>query len=417
MVVELISVGTEILLGNIVNTNANYLSKKCAALGLSVYYEVSVGDNEKRLGEAIKSAMDHSDIVILTGGLGPTKDDLTKETVANVLGLDLVEDPYTKARIEEYFEKGKFKNITENNWKQAQIIEGAEVLDNNNGTAPGFIVETKNGKRVILLPGPPNEMKPMFEKSVYPYLAELNDQIFYSKMVKICGVGESQAETMVEDLIENQTNPTIAPYAKTREVHFRVTASAKTEEEAKKLIKPILKELKNRFKENIYTTEEDETLEENVVKLLKKYNLTVTTAESCTGGLVAGKIINVPGASDVFNEGVITYSNKSKRKYLGVNKSTLKKDGAVSARTVKEMVKGAAISTGSDTAIAVTGFAGPDDGTGETPVGLVYIACYVNEKSIVKEFVFKGNREKIREQSVISALDMLRRCIMENYKN
>ena len=416
MVVELISVGTELLLGNIVNTNAAYLSEKCAELGMSLYYEVTVGDNEERLLDTVTTAINRSDVIILTGGLGPTQDDLTKETVAKALNLPIVEDRHTRERIENHFKRSNYKVVTENNWKQAKIIEGCKVVDNQNGTAPGLIVETQEGKRVILLPGPPNEMIPMFEIDIYEYLNQINPNVIYSKMVKICGIGESMVETEITDLIEAQSNPTIAPYAKSGEVHLRVTASAPTVEEAKKLVKPIVKELKDRFKENVYTTDEAEALEDTVVKLLKKYDLSLATAESCTGGLFTGRIVNVAGASDVLKEGFITYSNKAKKKNLDVSKNTLKKHGAVSEQCAKEMAKGAAINTGSDVAVAITGIAGPDGGTDEKPVGLVYIACFANEKVTVKEFNFKGNRQKIREGAVIYALDLLRRCILNNYK-
>lgn len=416
MVVELISVGTELLLGNIVNTNAAYLSEKCAELGMSLYYEVTVGDNEERLLDTVTTAINRSDVIILTGGLGPTQDDLTKETVAKALNLPIVEDRHTRERIENHFKRSNYKVITENNWKQASIIEGCKVVDNQNGTAPGLIVETQEGKRVILLPGPPNEMIPMFENDIYEYLNQINPNVIYSKMVKICGIGESMVETEITDLIEAQSNPTIAPYAKSGEVHLRVTASAPSVEEAKKLVKPIVKELKDRFKQNVYTTDEVEALEDTVVKLLKKYDLSLATAESCTGGLFTGRIVNVAGASDVLKEGFITYSNKAKKKNLDVSKNTLKKHGAVSEQCAKEMAKGAAINTGSDVAVAITGIAGPDGGTDEKPVGLVYIACFANEKVTVKEFNFKGNRQKIREGAVIYALDLLRRCILNNYK-
>lgn len=416
MVVELISVGTELLLGNIVNTNAAYLSEKCAELGMSLYYEVTVGDNPERLLEAVTTAYNRSDIVILTGGLGPTKDDLTKETVAKALNLSLVEDPHTRERIEEYFKRSIYKQITNNNWKQAEIIEGCKVVDNNNGTAPGLIVETKEGKRVILLPGPPNEMIPMFENDIFGYLNKIRPHVIFSKMVKISGMGESLVETDITDLIEAQSNPTIAPYAKCGEVHLRVTASAPTVCEAEKLVEPVVKELKERFKENIYTTDEAETLEQAVIKLLKENDLTLATAESCTGGLFTGRIVNVAGASDVLKEGFITYSNKAKRKNLDVSKNTLAKYGAVSEQCAKEMAKGAAINTDSDVAIAITGIAGPDGGTEEKPVGLVYIGCFVNGKVTVKEFNFKGNRQKVRESAVVYALDLLRRCILDNYK-
>ena len=412
MVVELVSVGTELLLGNIVNTNARYLSEKCAMLGLSVYYQTTVGDNEERLAEVIKTALNRSDIVILNGGLGPTEDDLTKETCAKVMGLPLVKDKHTEDRLKEYYKERKKEDLPESNWKQAVIPEGAVVFDNGNGTAPGLVVE-KDGKTVILVPGPPNELYPMMEKQICPYLQKKNEEIILSQMVKICGFGESKVEEMIIDLIDKQTNPTLATYAKQGEVHLRVTARAATEEEAKKLLKPMVKEIKKRFGEAVYTTDEKETLTDVVVKLLKKHELTVTTAESCTGGLLAGTLVGVPGVSEVFREGFVTYSNKAKRKLLDVSKSTLKKYGAVSAQTAKEMAKGGVFATDADICVAITGLAGPDGATPEHPIGLVYIACYMNDKVHVEEFRFKGDRQKIRERSVIQALDVLRRSILE----
>lgn len=413
MTVELISVGTEILLGNIVNTNAAYLAEQCAGLGLSCYYQTVVGDNEERLAQTIKTALGRADIVILSGGLGPTKDDLTKETAAKVLGRTMRMDEHSKERIKEYFTKRKIE-LTDNNWKQAMVPEGAIVVDNANGTAPGIIIED-NGKRVILLPGPPNELIPMFENSIYPYLCEAEPGIIYSKTVKLCGIGESKAETMVADLIAEQSNPTIAPYAKTGEVHLRITAKAADEKEAKKLIKPVVKELKNRFGMNVYTTDENITLEQSVVDLLLANNLTVTTAESCTGGLLSAKLINVPGVSEVFKSGHVTYSNKAKHKLLGVKKPSLDKYGAVSESVAKEMAKGAAASSKADVAVAITGIAGPEGGSDAKPVGLVYIACSVCGKIKVKEYNFSGNRNKIREGSVIAALTLMRQCILEHY--
>ena len=412
MVVELVSVGTELLLGNIVNTNARYLSEKCAMLGLSVYYQTTVGDNEERLAEVIKTALNRSDIVILNGGLGPTEDDLTKETCAKVMGLPLVTDQHTEERLKEYYKGRKKEDLPESNWKQAVIPEGAVVFDNGNGTAPGLVVE-QNGKTVILVPGPPNELYPMMEKQICPYLQKKNEEVILSQMVKICGFGESKVEEMILDLIDKQTNPTLATYAKQGEVHLRVTARAATEEEAKKLLKPMVKEIKKRFGEAVYTTDEKETLTDVVVKLLKKHELTVTTAESCTGGLLAGTLVGVPGVSEVFREGFVTYSNKAKRKLLDVSKSTLKKYGAVSAQTAKEMAKGGVFATDADICVAITGLAGPAGATPEKPIGLVYIACYMNDKVHVEEFRFKGDRQKIRERSVVQALDVLRRSILE----
>lgn len=416
MITELVSVGTEILLGNIVNTNSAYLSEKCAQLGLSVYYQTVVGDNEERMKATIRTALDRSDIVILTGGLGPTEDDLTKEVTAEVMGIPLVEDPHSRELLEAYMEQYKNNNsqrrITANNYKQAMVPQGALVLDNHNGTAPGLIIE-KDGKTAILLPGPPNEMKPMFEEEVFPYLRRKQPEIIYSQMIKICSIGESQVADEIRDLIENQTNPTIAPYAKTGEVHLRITAKAENEKECRKLIKPVVHELKGRFGKNIFSTDEKKTLEEAVIDMLKDQGLTLALAESCTGGAVASRIVNVPGASEVFGHGFVTYSNRAKRKFLGVKKSTLKTHGAVSEKCAKEMAKGGCFVAKSDICLSITGIAGPGGGTEEKPVGTVFMGCCYNDKVIVREFHFTGNRMKIREQTTAHALAFLRECMLE----
>lgn len=413
MTVELVCVGTEILLGNIVNTNAAYLAEQCAMLGLSCYHQSVVGDNEQRMEETIRRAVSRSDIVILSGGLGPTKDDLTKEVTAQVFDMELLEDPHTRARIQEYFDQNHRGRITENNWKQAQVPEGAMVIDNYNGTAPGLILQ-KDGKTAILLPGPPNELKPMFERDIRPFLNRLEPEGIYSKMVKICGFGESKVESMITDILESQTNPTIAPYAKTGEVHLRITAKAINEETADEMMEPMMEELYRRFGSQIFTTEEAVTLEETVVELLKEKGKTVTTAESCTGGLVAGRLLNVPGASSVYMEGYITYSNEAKEKLLGVSHSTLEQCGAVSKETACEMAEGAAKAAGADLAISVTGIAGPDGGTKEKPVGLVYVGCYADGEARAYEFHFTGNRAKNRESTVAKALTILREALINS---
>lgn len=409
MIIEFISVGTEILLGNITNTNARYLAEECAVLGLTNYYQVTVGDNEGRLSDAIRTALNRSDIVLLSGGLGPTEDDITRETTAKVLGREMTEAPEIHEQIQVYFEKMGAKKPSSNNWRQAMVIDGAQIVENHNGTAPGMIVPVGESKYIILMPGPPEELKMMFEESIAPFLASLNHQVICSKTVKICGMGESRVAVAVADLISSQTNPTIATYAKGGEVHLRVTARGSDAKAARKSIKPIVKELKKRFGDKVYTTRESETLEQHVVGLLKRKKMTVATAESCTGGLVASTLINVPGASEVFNEGYITYSNESKQKILGVKKKTLKKDGAVSAACAEEMAKGAAKAADAQAAISVTGIAGPDGGTEEKPVGLVYIGCYIDGEVWVESYHMNGNRQKVREISVKKALDILRR--------
>jgi len=413
MVVELISVGTELLLGNIINTNAAYLSEECANLGLSCYYQTVVGDNEERITQTLQLALSRADIVIMGGGLGPTPDDLTKEVAAKVCNKKLFLDEKAKKDIEDYFAK---KNVTipDNNWKQALIPEDSVVLYNANGTAPGVIIEYGTQK-VILLPGPPNELKPMFENQVKPYINELMPSIILSKTVKICGIGESAVAKEIDDLIKDQTNPTIATYAKTGEVHLRVTAKADNEVEAKKLIKPMIKDIKERFGNAIYTTDVDTSLEMIIAELLIANELTLATVESCTGGLLAGRIINVPGVSETYKSGYVTYSNKAKRKCVGVKKSSLEKYGAVSEQVAKEMAIGAHDVCKADVVISTTGIAGPDGGTAEKPVGLVYIGCYVCGKTTVKEYHFNGNRAKVRESTVAAALTLLRECLLEYF--
>lgn len=411
MTVELICVGTELLLGNIVNTNAAYLSEKCALLGLSMYYQSVVGDNPGRLASLLETAKGRSDIIILCGGLGPTQDDLTKETAALAMGRTLVEDKKAREDLERYLSRNHYP-ITENNWKQAMVPEGSTVLYNANGTAPGIMIKGDKNT-MILLPGPPNELIPMFEEQVYPYLHSLQPEVICSKMIKLCGVGESMAETKILDLIDSQANPTIATYAKTGEVHLRLTAKAATEALAFQLMKPLEEELYRRFGSRIFTDEEHVTLEESIAALLKEHHLTVTTAESCTGGLLAGRLVNVPGISEQFKEGYITYSNEAKEKLLGVSHETLSTYGAVSEETAREMARGCKEVAGADIGIGITGIAGPDGGTKEKPVGLVYIGCCCKDKVYVRKFGFTGNRSKVRESSVANALTLLREAVLQ----
>ena len=408
---EIICVGTELLLGNIVNTNAAFISERISRLGISCFNQCVVGDNMDRCLAQLKESSSRSDIIILSGGLGPTEDDMTKEAVAKFNKLPLVEDKKSRKAIEEYFAK---RNTlpTENNWKQALLPKGAKAVPNANGTAPGIILETKNCT-YILLPGPPFELEPMFEKQIMPYLASLQSGVLYSKTVKIVGVGESRAETRIMDMIDARTNPTIATYAKTGEVHIRVTSYASDKKEAAKLVKPVEKELKKRFGSSIYTTDEKVTLERAVMDLLISGSMTLSTVESCTGGLISSRIVSESGASEILKCGFVTYSNESKQKLVGVKKSTLDKYGAVSEQTASEMAKGGAKASGSDVCISVTGIAGPDGGTKAKPVGLVYIGCCVKGKVTVKEFRFSGNRNKIRNLSATNALILARECILE----
>lgn len=415
MIVEILNVGTELLMGNIVNTNSAYLAEQCTKEGHSVYYMTTVGDNENRLCEAIRTGVARSQILLISGGLGPTMDDITKECVANVCKCNLVEDEEVREQIKRYFEiRGKY-DIPSNNWKQALVLEGAIVLQNENGTAPALFF-TNQDCHIFLLPGPPNELKPLFEKEVIPYLRRWQEGVFVTSMIKLSGVGESFVEHQLSELIKTQTNPTIAPYAKEGEVHLRVTARGKENEGAIKLLEPVVDKIVSQFQTDVYTTKEEVTLEESVVFLLKQHHLKISTVESCTGGLIAGRLVNVSGASDVLEQGFVTYANEAKEQLVGVKKDTLMKYGAVSEETAKEMAYGVATRYQSDVGLSVTGIAGPTGGTKEKPVGLVYIGCYAKGKTFVKECRFSGNRSKIRDNSVAYALDFVRRIILEQYR-
>lgn len=412
MTAEIICVGTEILLGNIVNTNAAYLSERLASLGISVFFETTVGDNPKRVEEVIRQGLKRSDILILSGGLGPTKDDLTKEIAAKACGQELVEDAEALRRLKEYFAATK-RPMTENNLKQALVPENCTVLYNDNGTAPGMVIHEKNGKEVILLPGPPSELIPMFHLQAEPILKKLGSEALFSKVVKIDCMGESAVETEILDLIENQSNPTVAPYAKLGEVHLRVTANANTEEEAEKLVEPMVKELRKRFGHKIYTEKEDVTLEEVLVETLDRKKYTIAAAESCTAGMFVGRLVNVPGASNVLNESFITYSNEAKMKYLGVREETLKEFGAVSEETARQMAEGVAKAAKADVGVGITGLAGPGGETKEKKAGLVYIGVTVGQKTKVQKCQLRGNRQKVREVAVSKAMTMVRLALEE----
>lgn len=410
MTAEIICVGTELLLGNIVNTNAAFLSEKLAYLGINCYFQTVVGDNRDRLLSVINTALSRADILIFSGGLGPTEDDLTKETVAEALGKKLIRDKWAEQEIADYFAlRGRIP--TDNNWKQADVIEGCDILYNKNGTAPGIFV-SEGEKTVILLPGPPLELKSMFTDRVMPKLQQKCGQVFYSQTVKIVGPGESSVETQILDMLNTQKNPTIAPYAKTGEVHLRVTARAKDEKEAREKTAPVVEELYRRFGKAVYTTDADETLEMALTKLLIKKKYTMTTAESCTGGMIAARMVNAPGVSAVLKSGFITYANEAKEELLGVSHDTLEKFGAVSRETAEEMAEGAVKAAHTDAAIAVTGIAGPDGGTKEKPVGLVYIGVNVRGNVEVREYHFSGSRQKIRESVTAAALTFLREKLL-----
>ena len=405
MKAEIITVGTEILLGDILNTNCRYLSRELAAMGIEMYYQITVGDNEERLLKTLEESLNRSDIVICTGGLGPTEDDITKEVCAKYFGYELeLHKPSLDAMIERF--KHMNRVPTKNNEKQAYFPKEAYILKNDNGTAPGCIME-KEGKMIVVLPGPPKEMESMFENYVKPYLSKLTDDVKESEVLRIIGVGESKVENDILDIIDSQTNPTIATYAKGYECTLRITAKAKSVEEAKELIKPMSDEMKRRFGQSLYATGET-SIEEVVAKMLVENNLKIAVAESCTGGMVSASLINYPGISSVFMEGCVTYSNEAKMKSLGVKKETLDVYGAVSDNCAKEMASGVAARYNTNVGIATTGIAGPGGGTDEKPVGLVYFGIYINGKVITKKYVFNGDRQGIRERATRTILNDLR---------
>lgn len=405
MKAEIITVGTEILLGDILNTNSRYLSRELAAMGIEMYYQITVGDNEERLLKTLEESLNRSDIVICTGGLGPTEDDITKEVCAKYFGYEL---ELHKSSLDAMIERFKHMNRvpTKNNEKQAYFPKEAYVLKNDNGTAPGCIME-KEGKMIVVLPGPPKEMESMFENYVKPYLSKLTDDVIESEVLRIIGVGESKVENDILDIIDSQTNPTIATYAKGYECTLRITAKAKSVEEAKELIKPMSDEMKRRFGQSLYATGET-SIEEVVAKMLVENNLKIAVAESCTGGMVSASLINYPGISSVFMEGCVTYSNEAKMKSLGVKKETLDVYGAVSPECAKEMASGVAARYNTNVGIATTGIAGPGGGTDEKPVGLVYFGIYINGKVITKKYVFNGDRQGVRERATRTILNDLR---------
>jgi nicotinamide-nucleotide amidase len=409
MKAEILAVGTEILLGDIVNTNAQYIAKRLADMGIAVYHQTVVGDNRERLLEAYTLAFSRADLVITTGGLGPTKDDLTKEVTFEYFGKkSVVHEPSLKI-LEGHF-RDLNRQMTKNNVKQTYFPVDALILPNNNGTAPGCIIE-KSGKTVLLLPGPPREMKPMFEESVAPYLEKFQQGVLVSKVLRVIGVGESAAAEILEDILDNQTNPTVAPYAKEGEVTFRITAKASTKEEGTRLIKPMENLIRSRLGINIYG-EGDTTLENVLSEMLVNKRMTIATAESCTGGMIASRLINYPGISSVLMEGVVTYSNAAKINRLGVKVETLDKYGAVSSEVAAEMAQGIAKTAGVSIGISTTGIAGPGGGSEEKPVGLVYVGICINGKVKTKMLKLSGDRQKIRERATMQLLDLVRRELL-----
>jgi nicotinamide-nucleotide amidase len=409
MKAEILAVGTELLMGQISNTNAQYISSKLPEAGIGVYYHDVVGDNPDRLKQSLSLALSRSDVIILTGGLGPTQDDLTKETVASLIQRKLVLDQKSLDIIEEFFKKYS-RNMTKNNIKQAYLPEGCIIVRNKNGTAPGCIIEYK-GKTIVMLPGPPSEMKPMFDETVMPYFLAKSEARLESRFLRVFGIGESSVEDTLMDLIRNQTNPTIAPYAKDGEVVLRITAMYDENCMDKDIIETVENEIRRRLGDAVYSND-DSSMDEVAAKLLLNSKMTLSLAESCTGGMVAARLTEFPGISEVFDRSIVTYSNNAKEEELGVSHDTLETFGAVSEQTAREMAEGIRQVSGTDIGISVTGIAGPGGGTEEKPVGLVYVAIAHKDGCYVKKLNLWGSRSRIRNMACLHLFDMLRRHLL-----
>lgn len=416
---EILCVGTELLLGEVVNTNAARISQKLASLGISVYHQSVVGDNPERLREALVEAFSRADLVVMSGGLGPTYDDLTKETVASLLGRELVTHRESLDSIKKFFASraGGLAAMTPNNLKQALVPEGATVFANPNGTAPGLAVEREDGGVVILLPGPPRELEPMLEASVIPYLEGNTEAVLVSHNLHILGMGESAVENALRSLMESSDNPTIAPYAGDGEVRLRVTAKAPTREEAEAMTVPVIERIRNSPVGKFIYAVDAGSIERAFVGELQSRGLTVSTVESCTGGLIAKRLTDVPGVSSVFAGGCVTYTEEAKRKLAGVSAETLEKHTAVSRETAEEMARGIRTRMGVDIAIATTGYAGPDGGTEADPVGTVYVAISTTYGEAVKRLSLSPmrSRDYIRTVASSMALAMALEVVLEAF--
>lgn len=422
---EILCVGTELLLGDIVNTNAAYLARQLAELGIDVYHQSVVGDHEGRLREAVALALSRADLVITSGGLGPTYDDITREVTAAAMGRELLLDEDILAGIRAYFARTG-RVMTDNNRRQAMVPRGAIVLPNDHGTAPGLIIADEaggRGKTVLLLPGPPRELVPMFENHASPYLRSRTDRVTFSLNVHVFGMGESAVESMLGDIMTAGKNPTVAPYCKAGEVRLRITAQAEDEQAARDMCHRTLDSImQSEVGAHVYAvapaTEGEATLEGVAVCELLCQNKTVATAESCTGGLIAKRLTDVPGSSAAVKGGFVTYTNEMKMAMLGVSSDTLKQYTAVSEQTAAEMARGARLRTGADIALSTTGYAGPGGGTDDAPVGTVFLGISTDKGEEVKRLTLSPDRSRdyIRTLAASNALRELMR-VLSNGKN
>lgn len=406
---EIICVGTELLLGQVVNTNAAYLGDRLADLGISVYRHTVVGDNHRRLSAALTAASQNCSLVVLTGGLGPTDDDITREVVADYLQLPLQQSESAVRDIEAFLAHFGVE-MNEKNLKQAAFPEGSRVIPNANGTAPGCLVE-HSGIAYLLLPGPPGELRTMFEQEVEPLLCGRSGTRFESRVIRLSGIGEAQLETEIQDVVDNQTNPTVAVYAGHGETSVRLTAAGVEQPDIALALEELHHSLKERLGDHVYGGADD-SLQKVVLRELEARGVRVATAESCTGGALAARLVSVPGASRVVEEGVVVYSNESKIRQLGVDPDSIRKYGAVSAEVARAMAEGVAQNAGVGAGVAITGVAGPDGGTDEKPVGTVFIAVFFNGETSVRKYQLPGDREKVQLFSVTFALELLRRTLL-----
>lgn len=406
---EILSVGTELLLGNIANTDARDLSNILSSLGINVFWHSVVGDNPERLTKSVETARSRADLIITTGGLGPTCDDLTKQTLAKAFGLELYFDEDCAAEIRRWFD-GRGTEMTENNLQQAWLPKGCTIFKNGRGTAPGCAFEA-DGIHVIMLPGPPSECIPMFRDCAVSYLKQFSDETIVSHSLRIFGEGESAVESRLRDMMNSLTNPTLAPYAKEGEVQLRVTAKANSEQAAEDMIAPVVQDLTEKLGDIVYGIDV-ESLEERVSTLLKEKGKTLAAAESCTGGLLAKRVTDLPGASEIFAGGVTVYTNTAKTTLLSVPEKLIEEKGAVSADVAVELASRVREKLGADYGIGITGLAGPD-GDGVSEIGTVFTALAAPEGVFVQKhkLAVLSTRERIRTCSVNYALDMLRRSL------
>ena len=405
---EIISVGTELLLGHVTNTDARDISEMLSKIGINVKYHTVVGDNPERLRKCVETAKSRADIIITTGGLGPTCDDLTKQILAEAFGLRLVENKAEREGLYDYIRYGK--KFTDNNFTQAMLPEGCTVFHNNCGTAPGCGFE-KDGKIVVMIPGPPKECNAMFRESALPYLRKLSEELIVSHSVRIFGLGESSVDDIFAEEMNRMTNPTMAPYAKECDCLLQITAKAKSVDEAEKMIAPVMEQVMQRLGDVVYGVDV-ECIEESVIKLLREKNMTFSAAESCTGGELAKRFTDMPGASAFFKGGVVTYTNEAKAKLLGIDPALIEEKGAVSYEVAKAMAENVRALLGTDIGVGVTGLAGPD-GDGVHEVGTVFVSLAVEGETFVKELHMGAMRTRsfIRRMAGNHIYDMMRRWL------